>query len=59
MDTPMVARPVTVSRAARPVKLLVPLIKDNLRQGNTAGLEYYRRAGDKLREARTQVAPHR
>jgi hypothetical protein len=49
-------RPTTV---ARPLKVLIPLIKDDLRQANEAGLEYYRRAGDKLREARAQVPTHR
>jgi Protein of unknown function (DUF3102) len=43
----------------RPLRVLEPLIKDDLRRGNEAGLEYYRAAGDKLREARTQVATHR
>lgn len=46
-------------RIARPLKVLVPLIKDDLARGDAAGMEYYRRAGDKLREARPQVAPHK
>jgi hypothetical protein len=41
------------------VKVLVPLIKDDLRHGDTAGMDYYRQAGDKLREARPQVPSHR
>src|SRR5262245_31931881 len=47
--------------APRPLKTLVPLIQDDLRRGAEAGLEYYRRAGDKLREAREskQVPTHR
>jgi hypothetical protein len=52
----------TLSRShtvARPIKVLVPLIKEDLRRGDTAGMEYYRKAGDKLREARPQVPSHR
>jgi hypothetical protein len=55
--TSIAPRPPTT--VARPLKVLVPLIKDDLRQGNEAGMEYYRRAGDKLREARPQVPAHR
>jgi len=44
---------------ARPLKVLIPLIKDDLKHADSAGLEHYRRAGDKLREARGQVAGHR
>jgi hypothetical protein len=44
---------------ARPLKVLVPLIKDELVAGNEAGLEHYRHAGDLLNEARDsgQVPP--
>jgi hypothetical protein len=49
-------RPTTV---ARPLKVLIPLIQEDLRQANEVGMEYYRGAGDKLREARAQVATHR
>jgi hypothetical protein len=52
----------TLSRShtvARPIKVLVPLIKEDLRRGDTAGMEYYRKAGDKLREARPQIPAHR
>jgi len=45
-------------RMARPVRMLVPLIKADLDRGDSAGMDYYRRAGDKLREARGQVAAH-
>ena len=44
------------SQIARPVAALVPLIKDELSAGNSAGLEHYRRAGEMLLEAREQVA---
>jgi hypothetical protein len=57
-------RHVAVSRSsntqvARPLKVLVPLIKDELVAGNEAGLEHYRHAGDLLNEARDsgQVPP--
>jgi len=41
---------------ARPLPVLVPLIKEQLSAGNRAGLEHYRRAGEMLLEARDQVA---
>jgi hypothetical protein len=45
------------SRAvARPLKVLVPLIKADLEQGDRAGMQYYADAGDKLIEAKEQVA---
>ena len=44
------------SQVARPLPVLVPLIKDELSAGNSAGLEHYRRAGEMLLEAREQVA---
>jgi hypothetical protein len=47
------------SAISRTLKALVPLIKADLDRGDEAGLEYYRRAGDKLREARDQVAGQR
>lgn len=56
---PAVARRDQPNKIARPLKVLVPLIKSDLERGDKAGLDYYRSAGDKLREARTQVPPHR
>lgn len=44
------------SQVSRPLKVLVPLIKDELTEGNQAGLEHYCRAGEMLLEARGQVA---
>jgi Protein of unknown function (DUF3102) len=41
---------------ARPLKILVPLIKADLEHGDRAGMEYYADAGDKLIEAKEQVA---
>jgi Protein of unknown function (DUF3102) len=41
---------------ARPLKILIPLIKDDLEQGDRAGMQYYADAGDKLIEAKEQVA---
>jgi hypothetical protein len=40
---------------ARPLKVLVPLIKDELEAGDHAGLEHYRRAGQMLVEAKDQM----
>jgi hypothetical protein len=40
---------------ARPLRVLVPLIKDELAAGDAAGLEHYRRAGEMLLEAKEQI----
>jgi hypothetical protein len=40
----------------RPLKMLIPLIQSELQQGNSAGHEHYRRAGEMLIEAKEQVA---
>lgn len=45
------------SQVTRPLKILVPLIKDELEEADAAGLEHYRRAGEMLVEAKDQV-PH-
>ena len=39
----------------RPLKVLVPLIKDELEAADAAGLEHYRKAGEMLLEAKEQV----
>jgi hypothetical protein len=44
------------SQIARPLPVLIPLIQDEIAEGNSAGLEHYRRAGELLLEAREQVA---
>lgn len=44
------------SQIARPLKILVPLIQQELVAGNEAGLEHYRLAGVMLTEAKEQVA---
>jgi hypothetical protein len=44
------------TQIARPLKILVPLIKDELSAADQAGLEHYRRAGEMLVEAKDQVA---
>jgi len=44
---------VTVSR---PLKVLIPLIKADIERGDRAGMEHYADAGDKLIEAKEQVA---
>ena len=36
-------------RVARPLKVLVPLIKNELVAGDAAGLEHYRQAGEMLK----------
>jgi len=41
---------------ARPLKILVPMIQAELQQGDSAGREHYRHAGDLLIEAKDQVA---
>lgn len=43
-------------QVARPLKVLIPLIQGELQQGNEAGLEHYRRAGQMLIEAKDQIA---
>ncbi len=42
-------------QVSRPLKVLIPLIQDELQQGNTAGRMHYTRAGEMLMEAREQV----
>lgn len=44
------------SQIARPLKVLIPLIQSELQQGNDAGREHYRRAGEMLIEAKDQVS---
>ena len=44
------------SQVARPLKVLVPLISDELVAGNNAGLQHYCNAGDMLLEAREQLS---
>ena len=52
--TTVVARP-PEHGIARPLKVLIPLIQSELQQGNNAGHEHYRRAGEMLIEAKDQV----
>jgi hypothetical protein len=40
---------------ARPLPVLVPLIKQEIEEGEKAGLEHYRRAGEMLIEAKEQL----
>jgi hypothetical protein len=44
------------TQISRPLKVLIPLIKDELQEGDAAGHEHYRRAGEMLLEAREQLA---
>jgi len=39
----------------RPLKVLIPAIKDEIAQGDAAGVEFYRRAGEMLLEAKEQL----
>lgn len=41
---------------ARPLKVLIPLIQADIELGDRAGMEYYADAGDKMIEAKDQVA---
>jgi hypothetical protein len=54
MRSAVAIRPKT--QIARPVGVLVPLIQEEIAEGNSAGLEHYRQAGELLLEAREQVA---
>ena len=47
------------TQIARPLKVLIPLIQSELQQGDTAGREHYRLAGEMLIEAKDQVGPGR
>jgi hypothetical protein len=51
-----VAKRERVSTISRPLKVLVPLIQADLERGDRAGMQYYADAGDKLIEAKEQVA---
>jgi hypothetical protein len=44
------------TEVARPLHVLVPLIKEAIRRGTQASLEHYRRAGEMLLEAKAQLA---
>lgn len=46
----------TYKQVARPLRVLVPLIKDELAAGDAAALEHYRHAGQLLIEAKDQVS---
>ena len=56
--TPMISKiqDALCRAVAHPLKVLVPLIKDELAAGEAAGLEHYRQAGEMLNEAKEQVA---
>lgn len=45
----------SIARPPRPLKELVPLIREELAAGQAAGLEHYRRAGVMLLEAKEQM----
>lgn len=44
------------TKLGRPLKILIPLIKQDIERGDRAGMQYYADAGDKLLEAKPQVA---
>jgi hypothetical protein len=52
MATPAVR---ATQQVARPLKVLIPMIQSELQQGDTAGRDHYRRAGEMLIEAKDQV----
>lgn len=52
MAAPALREPTHISR---PLKTLIPLIQSELQQGNNAGHEHYRLAGEMLIEAKEQV----
>ncbi len=54
MSTAVAKRQTTT--IGRPLKILIPLIKQDLEDGDRAGMEYYGNAGAKLLEAKPQVA---
>src|SRR5215475_10536310 len=56
MTTTAIANATRKNQIARPLKVLVPLIKEEINAGNEAGLEHYQRAGEMLLEAKDQVA---
>ena len=47
--------PDTSKQIARPLRVLVPLIKDDLEHAEKAGMPYYRAAGEKMIEAKAQM----
>ena len=55
MGMKIATRTQATTTIARPLKVLVPLIQEELQAGNAAGLEHYRRAGEMLLEAKEQV----
>jgi hypothetical protein len=57
MSDRTLATPAAARTIARPLKALIPLIQSELQQGNSAGREHYRAAGQMLIEAKEQV-PH-
>ena len=61
MKTNLAVNTTTEKRIARPLAVLVPLIQDHQQHGKTAaaeaGMPYFKAAGDKLLEAKSQL-PH-
>lgn len=55
MTVNAVVKPTDDERVARPLRVLVPLIKSEIERGDAAGIEHYRRAGEMLIEAKEQV----
>jgi Ulp1 family protease len=45
----------STQQVTRPIKILIPLIKEDLQQAESAGVPYYRAAGEKLIEAKSQL----
>jgi hypothetical protein len=55
MSNSMTAQPAG-RQVARPLKVLIPMIQSELQQGNDAGQDHYRQAGQMLIEAKDQLA---
>jgi hypothetical protein len=55
MNNPMTTRS-EGRQISRTLKVLIPMIQSELQQGNSAGLEHYRQAGEMLIEAKDQLA---
>ena len=55
MVTTLVRAKQSGNKIARPLKVLIPLIRSDLEQGDRAGMHHYANAGAKLLEAKSQL----
>jgi hypothetical protein len=56
MGSAAIATRTTATKIGRPLKILIPLIQQDIEEGDRAGMQYYADAGDKLLEAKPQVS---